>query len=144
MLEICDLPVWNPLYLLRSTHRCPVCERNAPVVALVAARYDDCLEDPGEAEQGLRPLGWLTPVLLAPVVRLPPTVVHAVRELAPQYIRIRSATGIECYVNHCGCGHALPDTDLHGPGGAFDVQTPEEVQARGIDLHVIPLEYARA
>jgi hypothetical protein len=135
--EICDLPVWSPLYLLRSTHPCPRCGRAADVVALVAERYDDCLEDSDEAEQSLGPRGWLHSVLLTPVIRLPPVLAEAVHALAPGYTPAPTRDGARGYANHCPCGHVLPDADVYGLDGPFDMEATK--QPRGVvEVVVVP------
>jgi hypothetical protein len=141
MPEICDLPVWNPLYLVRSTQQCPRCGRAADVAALVSERYDDTLDGSAEAEQKLGPLGWLPPILLTPVSRLPPGLADAIQALAPRYRRVRS-DGADFFANHCECGTLLGDDEVYGPGGAFDVGTYPEMRARGIEVMVLPLERA--
>lgn len=142
MPRICDLPVWSPLYLVRSTQACPRCGRAAEVVGLVSERYDDTLEGSAEAEQALGPLGWLPPILLAPVDRLPPGLADAVHALAPHYRRVRSPDGAGCFANHCECGTVLGDDEVYGTGGAFDVRTGGEMEARGIEAVVLPLPRA--
>lgn len=121
--EICDLPIWSPLYVLRSTHRCPRCSHDTDVVALVADRYDDCLEDSDEVERSLGPRGWLHPILLSPVVKLPSTLAAAVRAVAPGYTPAPSPHGVQYLANHCRCGCILPDADLYGPKGPFHVES---------------------
>lgn len=99
--EICDLPVWSPLYLLRSTHRCSRCGYAAAVVALAAERYDDCLENSAEAESSLGRRGWLHSALLTPVIRLPLELAQAVRAVAPAYAPARTTDGANEFANHC-------------------------------------------
>lgn len=140
MPEIRDLPIWSPLYLVRSTQECPRCGRAARVAALVSERYDDTLEGSTEAEQKLGPLGWLPPILLTHVSRLPPGLADAAQALAPRYKRVRSSDGADRFANHCECGTLLGDDEVHGPCGAFDIGTYQEMWARGIEVTVLPLE----
>jgi hypothetical protein len=142
MPEICDLPVWSPLYLVCSTQQCPRCGRAADVAALVPERYDDTLDGSAEAAQKLGPLGWLPPILLTPVSRLSPGLADAVQALAPRYRRVRSPDGADRFANHCECGTLLGDNEVYGPGAAFDVGTYPEMRARGIEVMVLPLERA--
>jgi hypothetical protein len=58
MPEDCDLPIWSPLYLVRSTHGCPHCGCTAEVAALVCERWDT-REGCAEAEQELGLVGLL-------------------------------------------------------------------------------------
>ena len=99
-------------------------------------------EGSGDAEQKLGPLGWLPPVLLTSVSRLPPGLADAVQALAPGYRRVRSPEGTDRFANHCECGTLLGDDEVHGPGGAFVVGTFPEMWARGIEVMVLPLKRA--
>lgn len=137
MTELCDLPVWSPLYLVRAECQCPQCQEITDVVALVAERYDDCLESTPEAEQALGPLGWLHVVLLTPVVDLPPHLTGAVHEVAPRFTRVRLTAGIERFVNHCQCGNVLTDVEVYGPGGPFDVNSISAMGERRVSVTVI-------
>lgn len=82
MVETYDIPTWDPFYLICSQCRCPDCGNPADVVALVAERYDEYLEDPEVTESQLASLGWLGVAVLSPVVRIPPDLLCAIQSIA--------------------------------------------------------------
>lgn len=135
-----DFQAWDPFYVIRSTYKCWRCGHISAVASLVVERWVDLSEERPCALRDSPPDYTQWVVLLGNIELLSEELEDAVRQYAPDFRRDFSRTIKTSYfMNHCGaCDARFGDFFLGDVGGPFWATTPEEMEAKGIEITPLP------